>query len=304
MAIDPRWTSDDIGDLTGKTVLITGANSGLGLVSAQALALHGAHVIMAGRNPQKLDDALGQVSGPVRPTRLRLDLADLASVRRAAAEVAGLVSQLDVLMNNAGVMAPPRGLTADGFESQIGTNHLGHFALTGLLLPLLRAGRVVTVSSYAHRMARIDTADLNFERRRYEAWTAYGQSKVANLLFAAELDRRAVGTGLVSVAAHPGYANTNLQYAGPMMAHNPIGKGLVWLANHTVAQSAEAGAWPQLYAATAPAVRGGQFYGPSGIRNLRGHPGLSGRSPVAQDPALAARLWEVSEELTGVAFDW
>jgi len=301
-----QWTSEDIGDFGGRTVLITGATSGLGLASAQVLAAHGAHVILAGRNPQKLNDAEGSISGPIRPTKLRLDLADLASVRRAAAEVKELVPELDVLINNAGVMAPPLSHTADGFESQIGTNHLGHFALTGLLLGHLGGGRVVTVSSNMHHFARLDVDDLNFEHRRYEAWSAYGQSKLANLLFAAELDRRAASaeSGLVSVAAHPGYARTNLQYAGPMMSHNPIGRSMVWLANRTFAQSAHVGALPQLFAATAPNVVGGEFYGPSGFRGMRGHPGLSDRSGTAGDAALAARLWSVSEQLTGVEYRW
>ena len=306
MAIDPRWTSDDIPDLTGRTVLITGANSGLGLASAQVLAARGAQVILAGRNPMKLEQASGSVSGGPRPVLVRLDLSDLSSVRRAAEEVSAAAPKLDVLMNNAGVMAPPLARTADGFESQIGTNHLGHFALTGLLLPLLREARVVTVSSGAHRMGRLDLDDLNYERRRYEAWSAYGQSKLANLLFAAELDRRARGAGwaLTSVAAHPGFTATNLQFAGPRIAHNPVGRSLMWATNKVVAQDVRSGVWPQLYAAVGPEVSGGDYFGPTGISELRGHPGLAGRSSQARDASMAAGLWELSQELTGVSFDW
>lgn len=300
------WTSNDIGDLTGRTVLITGANSGLGLESAKALATHGARVIMAGRNPGKLAAAAEDVAG--EPPLVQLDLADLGSVRAAAAEVAALTDRLDVLLNNAGVMATPFAKTADGFEQQIGTNHLGHFAFTGLLLPLLHheGARVVNVSSGAHRMGDIDPEDLHFERRRYSSWPAYGQSKLANLLFTAELDRRARGAGwdLIAVAAHPGYAATNLQTSGPWYARNPIGKGLSKAMNLVLAQNAAAGAWPQLYAAAADDVAGNDYFGPDGRQEMRGHPTRVGRRAAAQDQALAARLWEVSQEQTGVVYDW
>lgn len=305
-----KWTSENIGDLAGTTVLITGANSGLGLESARALAAHGASVIMAGRNPGKLEaaaeDVLATATGPV--STVALDLADLRSVRAAADQVAAEQEQLDVLMNNAGVMAPPLSLTVDGFESQIGTNHLGHFALTGLLLPLLHhdGARVVTVSSTAHRMGDVVPDDLNYGARKYSSWSAYGQSKLANLLFAAELDRRAKAAGwdLVSAAAHPGYSATNLQFSGPKMAHNPIGKLFTDIGNRVMGQSAAAGAWPQLYAATGPDVRGNDYFGPDSFRETRGNPKRVGRRSEAKDPELARQLWDVSETLTGVTYDW
>jgi NAD(P)-dependent dehydrogenase (short-subunit alcohol dehydrogenase family) len=300
------WTADDIGDLTGTTALITGANSGLGLESAKALAGHGAQVILAGRDPGRLADAAQQVAGT--PLTLRMDLADLSSVRQAAAEVSDMVQRLDILMNNAGVMATPYEQTADGFERQIGTNHLGHFALTGLLLPLLHheGARVVNVSSGAHRMGSLDPEDLHYEQRDYSSWPAYGQSKLANLLFTAELDRRARAAGwdLLAVAAHPGYAATNLQTSGPWYARNPIGKGFSKAMNLVLAQSAAAGAWPQLYAAVGGDVAGNEYFGPRGRQEMKGNPTRVGRRAEAEDEALAARLWEVSEEQTGVVYDF
>jgi NAD(P)-dependent dehydrogenase (short-subunit alcohol dehydrogenase family) len=298
------WNISDIPDQSGLTVLITGATSGLGLESAKALAAAGADVILAGRSPERLQTAQAQIPEPTR--LLVMDLADLDSVRTAAAGV----EHLDVLMNNAGVMAPPFGRTADGFETQIGTNHLGHFALTGLLLPKMPVdspdARVVTVASSAHRMGAVDVQDLNYDHRKYSAWPAYGQSKLANLLFAAELDRRAQRARwrLRSTAAHPGWAATNLQFAGPSVAHNPIGKLLTKLMNTLVAQSAESGARPQLYAATMPDVHGGDYYGPDGLFESRGAPKRVGRTSAAQDEVTAARLWELSEELTGVRYSF
>jgi NAD(P)-dependent dehydrogenase (short-subunit alcohol dehydrogenase family) len=296
------WKIKDIPDCSGITFLITGATSGLGLEAAKALAAAGGDVILAGRSAQRLDAAQQQI--PQATRTLIVDLADLDSVRQAAADV----DHLDVLMNNAGIMAPPLGRTKDGFETQIGTNHLGHFALTGLLLPKMPVNggtsRVVTVASMAHKMGAIDLGDLNYEHRKYSAWPAYGQSKLANLLFAAELDRRAraAGWGLRSVAAHPGFSSTNLQFAGPSIAHNPIGKAGTKLTNLIMAQSAESGARPQLYAATMPGVRGGEYYGPSGLFETRGAPKKVGRTSAAQDEAVAAGLWSVSEELTGVIY--
>lgn len=306
-----NWTSLSIGDLSGKTFLITGANSGLGLESAKALAFHGGTVIMAGRNETKLNDALGEVvrlaTGP-EPLTLQLDLASLASVREAAEAAASLTDRIDVLLNNAGVMAPPLKLTEDGFESQIGTNHLGHYALTGLVLPLLHHSdaRVVNVSSVAHRMGDVDPDDLNYATRSYQAWSAYGQSKLANLLFTSELDRRAKAAGwdLIAAAAHPGFSATNLQFSGPAIANNPVGKLATTVMNAVLGQSAEAGAWPQLYAATGPDVVGDDYFGPSGLRETRGNPKRVDRRDEAKDAALAARLWEVSAELTGVEYDW
>ncbi|HEY8582078.1 MAG TPA: oxidoreductase [Capillimicrobium sp.] len=303
-----RWTVTDVGDLSGRRAIVTGANSGIGLVTARELARAGARVTLACRDLAKGESALARVraAAPAADTELaRLDLADLASVRAFAAEQAG--EPLDLLVNNAGVMALPRRTTADGFEMQLGTNHLGHFALTGLLLGALRAGsvpRVVTVSSGAHRIGRIDFDDLQSERR-YRKWRAYGQSKLANLLFCLELQRRsdAAGWGLLSVAAHPGYAATNLQLAGPKMAGSRVEGAVSSLLNRTVAQSDEMGALPTLYAATVEGLPPGAYVGPDGLGELRGHPHLVSAGPAAHDADTARRLWDVSEELTGVRFD-
>lgn len=298
------WTFTDIPDQSGLTFLITGATSGLGFESAKAIAAHGGDVILAGRSVQRLGAAQSAIKQPTRT--LVVDLSDLASVRDAAQSI----DHLDVLINNAGIMAPPKGQTTDGFETQIGTNHLGHFALTGLLLPKMPvetdAARVVTVSSMMHRAGAVEVDDLNYEHRKYNNWQAYGQSKLANLLFAAELDRRAreAGWRLRSVAAHPGFSNTNLQFAGPSIAHNPIGKLGTKLMNALMAQSAESGARPQVYAATMPDVQGGEYFGPDGLRETRGAPKRVGRSDAAKDEAVAASLWAKSEDLTGVHFDF
>jgi NAD(P)-dependent dehydrogenase (short-subunit alcohol dehydrogenase family) len=305
-----RWTASDIGDQSGRIVLITGATSGLGLESAKALAVRNARVLLAGRDPGRLAAAITAVRAvaPAAPVEgVELDLASLAGIRAAAKSVAERTDRLDVLMNNAGVMAPPHNRTEDGFELQIGTNHLGHFALTGLLLPLLRhdGARVVNVASGAHRMGRLDPDDLNWVRRRYSPWPAYGQSKIANLLFTAELARRAAQHDwrLVAAAAHPGFAATNLQFAGPAFAQRGIGKRLTSLLNPVLGQSGEAGARPQLYAATGPDVRPDDYFGPDGFLEQRGHPKRVGRTAHAADAALAGRLWERSEALTGVLFD-
>ena len=308
----PRWTAADIPDQQGRTVLVTGATSGLGLRSAEALAASGARVLLAGRQPSKLTDAVEQVrrvASGAAPEGVALDLTDLRSVRAAAEDVGGRVEGLDVLMNNAGVMAVPKAVTVDGFESQLGTNHLGHVALTAQLLPaLLRAPapRVVTTSSVAHRTGRMRWDDLQWERGRYSRWAAYGQSKLANLLFAFELDRRAgrAGTTLCSVAAHPGYAATHLQEVGPKLEGNRVKQAVFSLANLVVAQSDAQGALPQLYAATMPDVRGGEYWGPDGPAEVRGHPKRVGASGAATDEAAAARLWDVSQELTGTTFAW
>jgi NAD(P)-dependent dehydrogenase (short-subunit alcohol dehydrogenase family) len=306
----PRWTISDAPSQAGRTALVTGATSGLGLETVRALACRGARVLVAGRDEQRTAAAVDQVSsvaagdGSAEP--LALDLASLASVARAADEVARRVDSLDLLVNNAGVMATPFGRTVDGFETQIGTNHLGHVALTARLLPLLLgapAPRVVTVSSGAHRIGGLDPDDLHFASRRYSAWQAYGASKLANLLFTAELQRRAEAAGrdLLAVAAHPGYAATNLQYAGPWYAQNPVGRLASRLTNALLGQSAADGALPQLYAATMPDVRGNEYFGPDGPGEARGGPVRVGRSAAAADPDLARRLWERSEEQVGVA---
>jgi NAD(P)-dependent dehydrogenase (short-subunit alcohol dehydrogenase family) len=298
------WNISDIPDLSGRTYLVTGATSGLGLETAKALAGAGGQVVLAGRAPDRISAAQRQI--PRDTASMVLDLADLDSVHRAADLLP--VDSLDVLINNAGVMAPPLGRTVDGFETQIGTNHLGHFALTGLLLPRIPVetdrARVVTVSSGAHRMGRIDPADLNYEHRKYSPWAAYGQSKLANLLFMAELHRRAgaAGWSLRSVAAHPGYAATNLQLAGPAFANNPIGRPLTRLMNAVAGQSAESGARPQLYAATMPDVVGADYFGPDRLFESRGAPTRVDRSEAAKDASTARALWEASEALTGVRY--
>lgn len=298
------WNAEDIPDLSGRTFLVTGATSGLGLASAKALARAGGQVVLGGRSVSRLSAAQQQI--PHETQSVLIDLADLDSVRNAPADLP--VDGLDVLINNAGVMAPPLQRTADGFEMQIGTNHLGHFALTGLLLPRMpvtAGARVVTVSSAAHRMGAMGLDDLNYEHRRYFAWSAYGQSKLANLLFMAELDRRARAAdwSLKSVAAHPGFSATNLQFAGPAIAHNPIGRQLTRAVNAIMGQSADSGARPQLYAATMPDVLSGQYFGPQDFFETRGAPRRVGRTSAAKDPVVAARLWDLSEELTGVHYD-
>jgi NAD(P)-dependent dehydrogenase (short-subunit alcohol dehydrogenase family) len=305
------WTAADIPDQTGRTVLVTGANSGLGLRTAEAVAAKGARVLLGCRDPGRGEAARSAVAalatGPA-PELVSLDLADLGSVRDAARSVADAVEGLDVLVNNAGVMAMPLRRTADGFELQFATNHLGHFALTGLLLPaLLRAeGRVVTVSSNGHRMGRNDWSDPNWERRRYLKWMAYGQSKLANLLFTRELARRAreTGSSLVAVAAHPGNSATHLLPASTdASGWRVVGQIMNW-GNRLIAQPDSAGALPQLYAATMPDVIPGEYFGPDRFFQLRGHPTRVGSSTAAQDDDSARRLWELSEDMTGVTYAW
>jgi NAD(P)-dependent dehydrogenase (short-subunit alcohol dehydrogenase family) len=307
-----KWTASDIPDQSGRTVLITGANSGLGLHSALLLARKGAKVLLACRSAERGRAALAQVAAGAntKPELVELDLADLGSVRSAAADVRERTADaLDVLMNNAGVMAPPKRETQDGFELQIGTNHLGHAALTWLLIPALRerpGARVVTVSSLAHQGGNLDTADLNFTRRRYSPLAAYSQSKLANLLFAFQLDRsaREHGLDLVSVAAHPGLSATEIAFNSARQHSLPalLGKG-AQLATKLIAQPVTKGVLPQLFAATAPEVSGGQYYGPDGIGETRGHPKLAKPSSTASDRDIAERLWKVTTELTGVAAD-
>jgi NAD(P)-dependent dehydrogenase (short-subunit alcohol dehydrogenase family) len=306
------WTAADIPDQGGRVAVVTGANSGIGLVAARELARAGASVVLACRDPARGESALEDVresAGDAAPELRRLDLADLSSVREFATAVSEEHEGIDLLVNNAGVMAPPRRLTADGFELQLGTNHLGHFALTGLLLRRLLARsepRVVTVSSSAHRIGRIRFDDLNWERR-YERWQAYGQSKLANLLFAYELQRRAEAAEapLKSFGVHPGYAATNLQSAGPGTGGGLLARlntAAMAISNLLLAQSEEMGALPTLFAATAPSLPGGSFAGPTGLAGQRGHPALVGSSGASKDPDVAARLWKVSEELTGVSY--
>lgn len=299
------WSSGDIPDLTGRVAVVTGANSGLGYVTARELARKGARVVLACRSEARGQEAGDRMAAEVPDAHLefgRLDLGDLASVRDFAHSFP--YGRLDLLVNNAGVMAPPYGTTADGFETQFGVNHLGHFALTGLLMPVLLqtpAARVVTVSSMMHVIANIDLDDLD-SARRYRRWVAYGRSKSANLLFVHELARRvdAHGGDLVAAAAHPGYAATNLQTAGPRAEGRRGAERAMTAANALFAQSAEAGALPTLYAATAPGVRPDSFTGPS-IAMWRGAPAPSWRAPWTRDDTMARRLWEASERLTGVS---
>jgi len=300
MSNNNQWTTKNIPDQSGKIVIVTGANSGIGYEAARALARKGATVIMACRSLDKGRSAWEKIEaenldGTV--TLLQLDLADLSSVKQFIEGFRSKYNRLDLLINNAGVMATPYGQTADGFEMQFGTNHLGHFALTGQLIDLLKnapKSRVVTVSSYTHHMGNINFDDLNSERS-YQKWMAYGQSKLANVLFAYELQRRSArkeGNPL-SIAVHPGYAATNLQHTTTFFR----------LLNPIMAQSQEMGTLPTLYAATHPEIRGGEYVGPDGFLGQRGYPKVTRSSKRSYDEATAKRLWEVSEELTGVKFD-
>jgi NAD(P)-dependent dehydrogenase (short-subunit alcohol dehydrogenase family) len=285
------WTAADLPSFDRRTVVVTGATSGIGRAAAAALARAGARVVLAVRDVERGEQVAAAMPGATEVRRL--DLADLASVRAFAAAWDG---PLDVLVNNAGVMATPERRTADGFELQVGTNHLGHFALTGLLLEHVR-DRVVTVSSGAHRMGTIALDDLNWERRQYQRWGAYGQSKLANLLFTLELQRRLdeAGSPVRALAAHPGYAATNLQ----RRTENPLQHAAMAVANRIVAQSDEQGALPTLFAASQD-LPGASYVGPGGVGEMRGHPTLVGRSAAAVDLETARALWELSERLTGV----
>ena len=301
-----KWTADRIPDQSGRTAVVTGANSGLGLVTARELARKGAAVVLACRNLEKGEAARKEVEANAPGAQLELeelDLASLDSVREFAERFKAGHQGLDLLINNAGVMATPRRSTADGFELQFGTNHLGHFALTGLLIGEMEGredARVVTLSSNAHKLGRIAFDNLGGDRR-YFRWRAYGQSKLANLLFALELDRRlrAAGSTVKSLAAHPGYAATNLQFAGPPAVDAAVMK----LGNALFAQDDEMGALPTLYAATEPGLESGTFCGPDGFQEQRGHPKPVSPSGAARDEQVARRLWEVSEEMTGVRFE-
>lgn len=293
-----RWTAADISDQIGRTVVVTGANSGLGLVIAQELANKGASVTAAVRNVAKGHEVF---KGDVRA----LDLADLSSVQAFAEQFATDHDRLDLLVNNAGIMAAPRRLTKDGYESHLATNHLGHFALTGRLLPLLKAAsapRVVTMFSGMHRVGTIKFDDLQ-RAHGYNNWLAYSQSKLANLEFTFELQRRATAAGspLLSLGAHPGYSATNLQFAAP--AHD-YEKWLMSIGNQMFAQSAEMGALPALYAATVPGLMGGTLIGPDGFMEGRGYPKVVTAAGKAYNQNDWLRLWEMSEQLTGVHYEF
>jgi NAD(P)-dependent dehydrogenase (short-subunit alcohol dehydrogenase family) len=291
------------------TVLVTGANSGIGYEAARVFARKRAQVVLACRDRQRGDAAAARICAETPGAGvevLPLDLAKQSSVREAAKRFADSHPRLDILCNNAGVMAIPHALTEDGFEMQLGVNHFGHFALTGLLLgPLLAApaARVVTVSSTAHRIGRMRLDDLGAEAG-FETWAAYGQSKLANLLFAYALARRfeSKGCSAISVACHPGYADTNLQQVGPTLRGSAIAGALMRASNALFAQSAEQGAWPTLYAATSPDVRSGDFIGPRGLGGIKGAPHKTKSNNLSHDRELADALWNVSVERTGVDF--
>ncbi|WP_406493983.1 oxidoreductase [Streptomyces sp. NBC_00846] len=300
------WNASDIPDQSGRTAVVTGANSGIGLITARELARHGARVLLACRDESRGKEAASRIRTAVTGADVEfvpLDLADLDSVRACAAK--HTPDRIDLLINNAGVMALPYGKTADGFERQFGVNHLGHFALTGLLFPKLLGtpgARVVSVSSGMHALSNIDMGDLNSERN-YRRWIAYGRSKTANLLFVHELARRltAAGCEVVAAAAHPGYAATNLQTAGVRMENRKAADLVFRLGNRLVAQPASSGALPTLYAATAPGVRSDSFIGPK-LLGWRGAPTPSWRAGWTLNDVASERLWVASEQLTGVTY--
>jgi NAD(P)-dependent dehydrogenase (short-subunit alcohol dehydrogenase family) len=305
------WTAADVPDQSGRTVVVTGANSGLGLEGTKHFAEAGATVVMACRSTDKGEAAAAEVRQTAPDADLDVrecDLADLENVASFAEGVADDHASVDVLCNNAGVMAIPRSETADGFETQLGVNHLGHFALTGHLLGALRASdgeaRVVSQSSGLHERGEMDFDDLHGERE-YDKWDAYAQSKLANLLFAYELDRRLDAAGVddvTSVGCHPGYSSTNLQYRGPEESGSWVRLTMMRVANAVVGQSPSVGALPMVYAATHPSIEGGEYVGPGGLMDMRGYPEVQASSDRSHDEASAQRLWEVSAELTGVTY--
>ncbi|HWY24656.1 MAG TPA: oxidoreductase [Nevskia sp.] len=306
-----KWSIAAAPALAGRVALVTGANSGLGLETAAGLARAGATTILACRDTAKGEAACAELRRRMPEARvetLALDLADLDSVRACAEQLAIRHPRLDLLCNNAGVMALPLRRTRQGFEMQIGTNHLGHFALTGLLLPRLQAvpgARIVSLGSLAHRAAAgLGLDDLNWERRPYNRNQAYARSKLANLVFHYELDRRLrrAGAAAIAVAAHPGYTSTNIGFAGPAMDHAAWKAGVMRLGNALLAQPAALGALPSLYAAAAAGVQGGDYIGPDGLMQLRGDPKKVQSKASARDPAAGAGLWALSEQLTGVKY--
>ena len=303
------WSAPDIGDLTGRVALVTGANSGIGYETARALAEHGAHVIMACRDDEKARRARDKLESELERSSLELlhlDLADLVSVHRAADKVLAEHARLDLLVNNAGVMGTPYRQTSDGFELQMATNHLGHFALTGLLLDRIvttARSRIVTVSSHLHRMGQLRLDDVAGAAFR-STWVAYGTSKLANLLFVAELSRRLQAAGLptLAVAAHPGWTRSNLAGSGAALGNSRVRRKLGRMAGSVLGQSAAGGALPVLCAATSSSISQGEYVGPAHLFGLYGPPKLARRSRRARDPRSAAALWDVSEELTAVHY--
>ena len=301
------WTTNQIPDLTGRTVIVTGATSGIGYEAALALAAHGADTVLAVRDTVRGEACATRIRtahGRAKVSVSALDLASLASIRAFAERTNAALPRIDVLLNNAGLgLQSKRAVTVDGFERQFGTNHLGHFALTGLLMPTLLqapAPRVVSIASIAHRRGRIDFDDLQTERP-YDGRKAYGQSKLANLMFALELDRRArkAGSKLASIAAHPGVSSTGFVAATGMPG---MMARVATMAIGVLGQNAARGALPSLYAATMPDVTGGQYWGPDGLLEVRGDPSLAQISPHAQNHTVWLRLWDESEKLTGVVF--
>ena len=300
------WTERNVPDQSGRLAIITGSNTGLGFDNARALAARGAKVVLAVRDTAKGEAAAARIrelTPGAQVTVQKLDLGSLASVKEAAAEMAGAYPRIDLLINNAGVMYPPKSTTTDGFELQFGTNHLGHFALTGLLLKNLlgvEGSRVVVVASIAHKIkAMIDFDDLQWEKRSYDRVASYGQSKLANLMFAYDLQRKlaAAKAKTIAVAAHPGVAATELSRHVPGYQL----PGVAWLFGR-ILNTSEQGALATLRAATDPSVQGGQYWGPDGFREMRGYPELATSSTQSHDIAIQDRLWTVSEELTGVTY--
>jgi NAD(P)-dependent dehydrogenase (short-subunit alcohol dehydrogenase family) len=303
------WTTRDIPDQSGKLAVITGATGGLGLETALGLAGAGAEVVLSGRNPTKGRSAEALIRKQYKNANVRFEVADLASLASVTNFADRMISAgrpIDILVNNGGVMAlRERGTTADGFETQFGTNYLSHFALTGRLLPLLKPAkaRVVQLSSIAHRQGKIRLDDLNYSQG-YKPFPVYQQSKLAMLMFAIELDRRSAanGWGLTSVAAHPGIATTDLVANGPSVGANVFVRTIIPIAERILGHSAAAGALPTLMAATMPGVKGGQYFGPQGWLELKGPPGPGKIEKHALDAGVGSQLWEASERLTGVTF--
>jgi NAD(P)-dependent dehydrogenase (short-subunit alcohol dehydrogenase family) len=308
-----KWTETDIPDLSGKVALVTGANSGLGFATAKGLAAHGARVILGCRDASKAKAAMAAIGALVPKAKLEFlpgDLSDQGSVRKAAGLLKSRHAQLHIQVNNAGIMTLPYGKTKDGFEMLFGTNYLGHFALTGLLFELTSqtpGARIVTVTSLSERVGRLPLDDLNWEKSGYSKRGAYARSKLANLVFALELDRRLrqAGVDAISVAAHPGYSATNIVYGGGHGGQSlmrSLWNAMARIGNAVLAQPAERGALPQLYAATRPDVASGDYIGPNGLFEFRGWPTRVKPSPRALDGALGKGLWERSEQMTGVRF--
>lgn len=306
------WTADDMPNQTGSVVVVTGANSGIGYEATKAFAQKGAHVVMACRSLERANRARRKIESTVSDASLsvyELDLGNQAAVRQFASEFKSEFDRLDVLVNNAGVMVPPYSTTDDGFELQLGVNHLGHFALTGLLLDELietdGETRIVTQSSVAHDYGDIDFDDLHREQS-YNRTEAYGQSKLANLLFTYELDRRlrAVGANTIAVASHPGWSATGLQDGDTELSVSSVRRTVARIANTVFAQSPADGALPTLYASTANDVDGGHYFGPSGIMEMRGSPTRVVSNETSYDHETARRLWEISEELTDITFEF